>query len=155
MSLFTRSPTSDSGHCPLCILIIDEDSDCVDALKMLLTDIPGVGNVLTATNAAAALTELAAPKAGGTVQYPDVIFIDLKTRVDRMASTQATLRALRRRMPAAEIVLLNVYPSGITRSLRGLVDRSIRKDTSYRELRALIDELTDTPTSTVAGLAAG
>jgi hypothetical protein len=84
-----------------------------------------------------------------------VIFIDPQVRVDRVASTQATLRALRRRMPQATIVLLSVYPCGITRSLRGLVDHALRKDTSYRELRDLLDEITADTESPAACPAAG
>lgn len=152
IDISTRAHSESQARGYLNILIIDEDRDCADALETLLEDMPGVGSVATASSASAALATLHDSR---LAHLPDVIFIDPQTRVDRVASTQATFRELRRRLPQAAIVLLNVYPCGITRSLRGLVDYALRKDTSYRELHDLIDAVTAYSTGAAVCPAAG
>jgi hypothetical protein len=74
---------------------------------------------------------------------PDVIFIgahqpDTFTSGDALAETVAEFRE---RVPGASIILLCVYPNQYRDALGDLVDGCIRKDTSARELRDLIDEL--------------
>ena len=154
-----RASSSISANKLAHVLIIDHDRDCIDALEMLLDDMPGVASVASAPSAAAAIATFDARDAldafGRSARRPDIILIDPQVRVDRIASLQATLRALRQRLPDSAIVLLSVYPGSTNRALAGLVDRSIQKDTSYRELRALIAELVNENEPAIACPAAG
>lgn len=134
----------DAGRRLVNVLIVDEDSDCIDALETLLASMPGVGSIIAATTVAGALddlTHLADSGASPAAQPPHLVLIDPQTRYGQQVDTVAMLRVVRDRLPDATIVLLNVYPSGMTRSLRRMIDRSIRKDMTYRELANLIDEV--------------
>lgn len=132
---------------PATILIVEQDIDCADALQTLLADVPGVGAVRTAESTTRAL-ELVAAEAEVTAYgfpfpapaVPDVIFIDAQLQTPE-AKMVEELTALRRTMPGARIILLCLYPHVLRDTIHAIADRCIRKDTSYRELRALIDEL--------------
>ena len=141
------------GARPLNILIVDHDRDCTDAFQMLLSDMPHVANVAIAPNFDVALSGLGEDACA--LWQPDVIFIDPQPRVDRMLSTQATLRALRQQLPSASIVLLSVYSCRLSRNLHGLADHVIQKDVSRYDLRALIDSLSAEPQSLASIPAAG
>jgi len=133
------------------ILIVEHDEDCADALEALLTDLPGVAHVKTAGTASAAFellddTDDVVGFSADTevvAATPDIIFIGAH-QPDTFTSGQElidTVTALRKRVPNASIVLLCVYPNQYRDTLGELVDGCIRKDTSARELRELIDGL--------------
>ena len=135
------------------IMIVEHDADCADALETILADLPGIATVQTAVSAGDAfgllddgsydvvgfgMTPEVVP-----ASTPDVIFIgaDQPDTFDVALELLDTLASFRNRVPDASIVLLCVYPSQYREALGGLVDGCIRKDTSARELRALIDDL--------------
>ena len=111
---------------------------------MILADLPGIEAVQTAITPRDAL-DLIAGDAGMALERtatasPDIIFIGA-CQPDPAAIEMTlleTLSTVRHRVPDASIVLLCVYPERFRQTLRGLVDRCVRKDTSARELRALI-----------------
>ena len=136
-----------AGVDPTRILIVEHDIDCLDALQTLLADMPGVGEVHAATTAVDAFNLIgSSPDAEVTAfsvpaaNLPGVIFIDaqLPHPESSMVETLATLRQI---APDATIILLCLYPHSLRGRLHSIADRCIRKDTSYRELRALVDEL--------------
>ena len=141
------SPTGESDIAN--ILIVEHDADCADALETILSDLPGVATVRTVGTAGAAFALLhdgpydvvgfGMPGA----PTPDVIFIGAHQPVADEVEPQliAAVTTFRKRVPDAWIVLLCVYPNQYRDTLRELVDGCIRKDTSARELRALIDRL--------------
>ncbi len=135
------------------ILIVEHDADCADALETLLADLPGIATVQTAVTAGDAF-ELLDDGSYDVVGFgmlpdvvpaltPDVIFIGAHQpdSCDVALELIETLTSFRERVPDASIVLLCVYPGQYREALGGLVDGCIRKDTSARELRALIDGL--------------
>ena len=141
------------------ILIVEHDADCADALESLLTDLPGIARVKTAGTASAAF-ELLDDGSYDVVGFgagadtipttPDVIFIGAH-QPDTFTSSQElmnTVASLRERVPHASIVLLCVYPNQYRDALGEMVDGCIRKDTSARELRDLIDELREDRSNT-------
>ncbi|MDQ3547549.1 MAG: hypothetical protein M3439_01915, partial [Chloroflexota bacterium] len=141
------------------ILIVEHDADCADALETILSDLPGITTVQTAVTAGAAfdlLDDRSYDVAGfgivpNAVQMsnPDVIFIGAHHPDADQVEPQllAAVTAFRSRIPDTSIVLLCVYPNQYRDTLRELVDGCIRKDTSARELRALIDNLRTTRAS--------
>jgi hypothetical protein len=134
------------------ILIVEHDEDCADALEAILADLPGIATVQTAGTAGAAFDLLDDGSydvvgfgmlACAVATEPDVIFIgahqpDTFTTGDALAETVA---AFRERVPGASIILLCVYPNQYRDAVGDLVDGCVRKDTSARELRELIDGL--------------
>ena len=116
------------------VLILDADTDCADALEMFLNDLPGVGEVRIVANAEAGLT---LPQ----LANPAVIFIDCLLPHELGTSLHGTMTGLRERFPRAAIVILCLYPLREHDGAHRLADRCVRKDTSYRELRALTSEL--------------
>lgn len=138
------------------ILIVEHDADCADALETILADLPGIATVQTAATAGDAFDLLNDGEydvvgfgmlpAVAPAATPDVIFIGAHQpdSTDVALELLDTLTTFRERVPDASIVLLCVYPSQYRDALDGLVDGCIRKDTSARELRALIDELRTT-----------
>jgi DNA-binding response OmpR family regulator len=131
---------------PATILIVERDADCADALQTLLADVPGVGLVRTAGSATDALElvagddDVTAYDLSAAVATPDVIFIDAQLRTPE-ATMVEEITSLRRTVPGASIILLCLYPHVLRDRIHSLADRCIRKDTTYRELRALVDEL--------------
>jgi DNA-binding NarL/FixJ family response regulator len=135
------------------ILIVEHDADCADALETILADLPGIATVQTAATAGDAFDLLNDGEydvvgfgmlpAVAPAATPDVIFIGAHQPDSNDVALELldTLTTLRARVPDASIVLLCVYPSQYRDALDGLVDGCIRKDTSARELRALIDDL--------------
>ena len=130
---------------PATILIVEHDADCADALQTLLADLPGVGQVRTAGSTDDAL-DLVAADADITafnrsdLALPDVIFIDAQLNTPESSIVEA-ISALRQIVPSAPIILLCLYPHALRDKIHTIADRCIRKDTSHRELRALVDEL--------------
>jgi hypothetical protein len=134
------------------VIIVDTDVDCADALQLLLSDVPGVGYIQTAESPDSALELLAmtpdvsayaAPPAtllDGARQM-QIVFLDVKADQLREASVRESLASLRAARPDAAIVLLCLYPDGTAGSACSLADRCVPKDTSYHDLRALIDDL--------------
>jgi DNA-binding NarL/FixJ family response regulator len=147
----TMTRTNSTQHATADIIIVDNDLDCADALQLLLSDVPGVGYVETVSDPESALTLLAgrapdvAAYAAPAASPPDgqfqVIFLDVKSDRLREASVYETLGALRAMRPDAAIVLLCLYPDRTQNSACSLADRCVPKDTSYHDLRALIDDL--------------
>jgi DNA-binding response OmpR family regulator len=133
---------------PATILIVERDADCADALQTLLADVPGVGLVHTAGSASDAIELVAGDNdvtaynmsAAATVATPDVIFIDAQLQTPE-ASMVEEITSLRRAAPDASIILLCLYPHVLRDRIHSAADRCVRKDTSYRELRALVGEL--------------
>jgi len=135
------------------ILIVEHDADCADALETILADLPGIATVQTAVSACDAF-DLLDDGSYDVVGFgmtpevvpasnPDIIFIGAHQpdSCDVALELLDTLTTFRERVPNASIVLLCVYPSQYREALGDLVNGCIRKDTSARELRALIDEL--------------
>lgn len=140
---------------PATILIVEHD-DCADALPTLLAELPGVGMVTVVGAADAALDaidQLSASQSdaiafdvgsGVTTPasvLPDVVLIDAQIPGPHGKNLDATIADLRRRLPEAAIVMLCLYPHARRGTAHLHADRCIRKDTSPRELRALIDDL--------------
>jgi DNA-binding NtrC family response regulator len=112
------------------ILIVDDDVDCRDAFESLLTEMPGVGNV-----------QAGAPDDGIAsigVEPPDLIFIDCRARIQLNLGIVQMLKCLRQHAPDASIILMCLYPERLPHAARALLDRSIHKDVSYRELEDLV-----------------
>ena len=135
------------------ILIVEHDADCADALETILADLPGIATVLTAVTAGDAF-DLLDDRSYDVVGFgmapdavldsaPDIIFIGAHQPDSCEVALELldTLASFRERVPDASIVLLCVYPSQYRDALGELVDGCIRKDTSARELRTLIDDL--------------
>lgn len=137
------------------IMIIDADTDCAEALQLLLSDVPGVGYVQTAATAHEAIDALQMQPADGpdVVAYgreildPDhaparqVVLLDTKVDQAREAASHETIMALRQHMPEVTIVLLCLYPDSARATVCTIADRCVPKDTSHADLRALIDDL--------------
>ena len=132
------------------ILIVEHDADCADALETILSDLPGIATVQTAVSAGEAfdLLDDGSYDVVGfgqlpTAPAPDVIFIGAHQPDTTEVALELleTLTTFRNRVPDASIVLLCVYPSRFRDTLGELIDGCIRKDTSARELRQLIDDL--------------
>lgn len=135
------------------ILIVEHDADCADALATILSGLPGIASVQTTVSAGDAfdlLDDGSCDVVGFGVMLgvrpsspPDVIFIGAHQPDTSEIEPELveTLSVFRRRVPDASIVLLCVYPGRYRDTLGDLVDGCVRKDTSARELRALIDAL--------------
>jgi len=130
---------------PATILIVEHDADCADALQTLLAGLPCVGQVRTAGSTDDALDLVTADAdimafGASYIALPDVIFIDAQLDAPESSIVEA-MSTLRQLVPSAPIILLCLYPHALRDKIHTIADRCIRKDNSYRELRALVDEL--------------
>jgi DNA-binding NtrC family response regulator len=112
------------------VLIVDDDVDCRDAFESLLTEMPGVGAVRTGAldDGISALC----------VEPPDLIFIDCRARLQLNLGIVQMLKRIRQQAPDASIILMCLYPERLPHAARALLDRSIQKDVSYRDLEVLV-----------------
>ncbi|GAA2168894.1 response regulator transcription factor [Actinomadura napierensis] len=115
------TPSGDAGDRPLRVLIVDDDALVRAGLSMMLDGIHGISVVGEAADGGEV------PEAADR-HAPDVVLMDLRMpRVDGIAAT----RALRRRDPAPEVIVLTTFDTdeNILHALRAGASGFLLKDT--------------------------